>query len=127
MTAQGYFDAEGRQVESAALGAVDAARQPLSLVPSTLGVPQSVEGPVAPKDALDLALSSVYRLAPEVVDAGLSVEVAARTSFQNAEKSSSILPRHVIFIPPIPALIVGYKKAAAYPADGCVGERVVMT
>jgi len=40
MTAQGYFDPEGRQVETSALTAIDAAGNALSLSPSTLGVAQ---------------------------------------------------------------------------------------
>ena len=62
MSAQGYFDADGRQVDSDAIGAVDANGAPLALVPSTLGVEQALAGPVDAREVLDLSLTAVYRL-----------------------------------------------------------------
>ena len=82
MTAQGYFDPEGRQVETSALTAVDEAGNALSLVPSTLGVAQPLEGPVDPKEVLDLAISSVYRLTPEAVAPKLAEELSAGKVFR---------------------------------------------
>ena len=77
MTAQGYFDPDGRQVESASLTAVDEAGNPLDLVASTLGVAQQLTGPVDPKELLDLAVTAVYQLVPEKLAPGLSAEIAA--------------------------------------------------
>ncbi len=82
MTAQGYFDQEGRQVENSSLGAVDASGAPLPLLPSTLGVPQTLEGPVDPRDLLDLALTGVYRLLPEEVDSALASALAGGRVFR---------------------------------------------
>lgn len=82
MTAQGYFDTDGRQVEASALTAIDAAGNALSLSPSTLGVAQALEGPVDPREVLDLAISSVYRLVPEGIALGLAEELSAGHVFR---------------------------------------------
>jgi hypothetical protein len=82
MTAQGYFDAHGQQLELAALGAVDADGQALEPVPSTLGVEQALEGPVDARELLDLALTGVYRLRPEEVSPALSERLAAGAIFR---------------------------------------------
>lgn len=62
MTAQGYFDAAGNQVESDAISAVDAEGRAVTLIGSTLGVDQELEGPVDARELLDLSLTAVYRL-----------------------------------------------------------------
>lgn len=72
MTAQGWFDSDGRQVESRDIGACDADGNPLELVPSTLGEEQQLEGPVPSTEVLDLALTAVYRLEPETLDDALA-------------------------------------------------------
>ncbi len=77
MTAQGWFTPDGRQVESREIGARDADGQPLEPQPSTLGEVQELEGPVAATEVLDLALSAVYRLAPENLDPSLASELQA--------------------------------------------------
>jgi hypothetical protein len=82
MTAQGYFDPHGQQLELAVLGAIDAAGQALEPVPSTLGVEQQLEGPVVPRDLLDLALTSVYRLRPEEVSPALLARLEAGDVFR---------------------------------------------
>lgn len=82
MTAQGYFAPDGRQVETSALMAIDAAGNALSLSPSTLGVAQELEGPVDPREVLDLAISSVYRLVPEGIALGLAEQLSAGQVFR---------------------------------------------
>ena len=72
MSAQGWFDADGRQIEQKAIAAIDEQGNPLELVPSTLGVEQPLEGPVDPRDALDLAITAVYRAEAEDLDAALA-------------------------------------------------------
>lgn len=72
MTAQGWFDPDGRQVESRDIGACDADGNPLELVPSTLGEEQRLEGPVPSTEVLDLALTAVYRLEPETLNDSLA-------------------------------------------------------
>lgn len=72
MTAQGWFDTDGRQVEQKAIGAEDADGKSLALVPSTLGVEQPLEGPVDARELLDLSLTAVYRITPEEFDEALA-------------------------------------------------------
>jgi len=72
MTAQGWFAPDGRQVDSSKIGACDSDGNPLELVPSTLGEPQQLEGPVLATEVLDLAVASIYRLEAESVDAQLA-------------------------------------------------------
>ena len=79
MIAQGWFDTDGRQVESRDIGAISADGTPLAPVPSTLGEPQGLVGPMAPADLLDLAISSIYQLEPESLADGL------QTSLQSGE------------------------------------------
>lgn len=76
MTAQGWFDTDGRQIEQTAIGAEDADGNPLDLVPSTLGVEQPLEGPVDAREVLDLSLTAVYRVAPEQLDDALAASLA---------------------------------------------------
>jgi hypothetical protein len=65
MSGQGYFNTAGQFVPRGQLVGID----PLGLIvetqPSTLGLPQALEGPVEPSRVLDLELLSVYLLAPE--------------------------------------------------------------
>lgn len=72
MTAQGWFDPDGRQVESREIGARDGDGHPLEPVPSTLGEEHQLEGPVPATEVLDLSLTAVYRLEPESLDDGLA-------------------------------------------------------
>lgn len=76
MTAQGWFDTDGRQVEQKAIGAEDSDGKPLELVPSTLGVEQSLEGPVDAREVLDLSLTAVFRITPEALDESLAKSLA---------------------------------------------------
>lgn len=77
MTAQGWFDAQGRQVEASAIGARSSDGTPLDLVPSTLGEEQILEGPVPATEVLDLAVSSVYRLEAESITDSLAASLGA--------------------------------------------------
>ncbi len=72
MTAQGWYDITGRQVESNEIGAQDSNSNELKLVPSTLGVEQMLEGPVEDNEILDLHLESVYLLEAENLNDELS-------------------------------------------------------
>lgn len=75
MTAQGWFDPAGRQVESREIGARDGEGNPLEPVPSTLGEQQQLEGPVPATEVLDLSLTAIYRLEPESLDEGLAASL----------------------------------------------------
>ncbi|MBM3803620.1 MAG: hypothetical protein FJW26_15065 [Acidimicrobiia bacterium] len=76
MTAQGWFDTDGRQVDQKDIAAEDENGKPLELIPSTLGVEQRLEGPIAATEVLDLSLTAVYRIAPEQLDESLSKSLA---------------------------------------------------
>ena len=77
MTAQGWFDPDGRQVETKEIGAQDSDGVPLAPVPSTLGEPVDLQGPLPATDLLDLAITSVYCLEPESIDEGLAASLQA--------------------------------------------------
>jgi hypothetical protein len=77
MTAQGWFDTDGRQVETKDIGAQNSDGAPLPMIPSTLGEPMVIEGPLPATELLDLAVSSIYCLEPEVVDDGLTASLQA--------------------------------------------------
>lgn len=68
MTAQGYFDEAGAWIPNSQLVGLDAEGKQLKHVPSTLGEPQPLEGPVDAGEILDLAVRSVYVLSPEGLD-----------------------------------------------------------
>jgi hypothetical protein len=53
-------------------------------VPSTLGVAQPLEGPIPPEDVLDLAVRTVYVLAPEQIDPALAAQLQAGAAFRFA-------------------------------------------
>ncbi len=76
MVAQGYFDPNGSWVPNNQLVGLDADGEPVERIPSTLGVPQLLEGPIPPEEALDLQVSSVYVLEPEEIDPDLAEKLA---------------------------------------------------
>ncbi len=65
MSGQGYFNAAGQFVPRGKLVGLDLQGVVVESQPSTLGVPQALEGPVDPSRVLDLELLSVYLMAPE--------------------------------------------------------------
>ena len=65
MSGQGYFNAAGQYVPRGKLVGLDPQGLIVESQPSTLGLPQALEGPVDPSRVLDLELLSVYLLAPE--------------------------------------------------------------
>lgn len=77
MTAQGWFDDCGRQVEASELQAQRADGVVLEPVPSTLGESQPLEGPVSPLEVLDLAITSVYQLSADSIAAELAASLAS--------------------------------------------------
>ena len=71
MSGQGYFDDAGRYVPRGQLVGVDAKGAVVDSQPSTLGLPQALQGPIDPAQVLDLELLSVYLLEPEQVGGAL--------------------------------------------------------
>lgn len=73
MSGQGYFNAAGQFVPRAKLVGIDTQGKVVESQPSTLGIPQALEGPVDPSKVLDLELLSVYLLTPEL-EGGLLID-----------------------------------------------------
>ena len=71
MTAQGYFTTDGCWVARNEMVGLDTEGNVVEMKPSTLGVPQAVEGPVDPIEVLDLEIESVVWLEPEHASGGL--------------------------------------------------------
>jgi hypothetical protein len=65
MTSQGYFAPGGRWVARNEMVGLDIDEQVVEIKPSTLGVAQSVEGPVDPVAVLRLDVESVFSLETE--------------------------------------------------------------
>ncbi|MCA9692272.1 MAG: hypothetical protein KC636_21920 [Myxococcales bacterium] len=82
MTAQGYFDAGGRWIPNGDLVGLDKDGNTVPLAPSTLGVTQKLEGPVAPEEVLDLNMRAVYVLEAEDLDHNLDVELRGGKVFK---------------------------------------------
>jgi hypothetical protein len=74
MTAQGYFDEQGRPIARNELVGLDADGQPLPLKPSTLGVSQPATV-VDPSEVLRCRIESVYMLDPLAVDDALATRL----------------------------------------------------
>ena len=77
MTAQGYFDEAGTWIPNGKLVGLDADGNPVKQVPSTLGDPQKLVGPVKADELLDLSVRAVYVLAAEQLDPKLEAELKA--------------------------------------------------
>jgi hypothetical protein len=81
MTAQGYFDEEGRWLQRGQLVGLDADGNPLELKPSTLGVAK--EALVAdPSELLRHTIDAVYVLDPTAVDGALATRLEAGDVFR---------------------------------------------
>ena len=75
MTSQGWFLEEGKQIESNEIGAIDENNNELSLIPSTLGINQDLEGPMNPKDLLDLSVTASYWIIPDEISDDLKISL----------------------------------------------------
>lgn len=81
MTAQGYFDEEGRWLQKSQLVGIGSDGQPLDIQPSTLGVAQALE-PTAPTSILEHTIEAVYALDPLTVDGVLMTRLDAGEVFK---------------------------------------------
>lgn len=84
MTGQGYFLPDGSFCKQADLEGFDPDGRPLEKVPSTIGVPQPLEGPVDPRDVLDLRVETIYALDPDTVAEALTSRLEAGDIFRFA-------------------------------------------
>lgn len=82
MTGQGYFLPDGTFMKQAELEGYDTDGKPLDKAPSTLGVPQDLEGPVTPQDVLNLRVQSIYALAPETIDESLKEQLQSGSVYR---------------------------------------------
>ena len=64
MTAQGYFNFAGAPISRQDMVGIDLHGNKVDQVPSTLGSPQILEGPVDPSDVLSLDVESFFYLEP---------------------------------------------------------------
>ncbi len=71
MTSQGWFIEGGKQIESNEIGAIDENNNELELIPSTLGIPQNIDGPINPKDLLDISVTNSYSIIPDEISEDL--------------------------------------------------------
>lgn len=76
-----YVDENFATIERSELKTVDSAGLELPLQPSTLGVTQNLQGPVAPQQLLDYIIHTVYQLTPEQLGAQLAAELDAGKIF----------------------------------------------
>lgn len=83
MTAQGYFDATGRWVQSSELVGLDSQGNPVEKHPSTLGAAQTLTE-VEPDALLNAAVTTVYMLDADEVDDALQARLDAGSVFQFA-------------------------------------------
>jgi len=67
-----YVDEGFATIERSTLRAVDDQGADVPLVPSTLGIEQELEGPIAPQRLLDHAIHTVYQLQSETLGAQLA-------------------------------------------------------
>lgn len=84
MTAQGWFTDDDQNVEASEIVEVGVDGSPLPLTPSTLGVAQSLIGPVDPRDILDITVESVLALSPLSLPESLKAELDAGRAFRFA-------------------------------------------
>ena len=64
MTAQGYFNIDGYPVSRKDMVGIDQKGNQVEQIPSTLGTPQQLEGPVDESEILDLNVEAFYHLNP---------------------------------------------------------------
>lgn len=112
MTAQGWFTEDGEHVESAEVSAIGPDGAPLPLHPSTIGVQQSLMGPVDPREVLDLTTDAVFALSAEVVPVKLKAALIGGDVF-----------RFTYCYRPDPAPQVGYLMANAEGIFAIVGRQ----
>ena len=91
MTGQGYFDEQDKFVPRSSLVGVAADGSIVESKPSTLGIPQTLRGPVEASTVLDMELLSVYRLNPEQTEGALLDRLKAGDIFEcNFNYTSSL-------------------------------------
>lgn len=84
MTGQGYFLPDGSFLKQTELEGYGSDGEALAKAPSTLGVPQELEGPIAPQEVLDLRIETIYALDPDSLDEALKSDLEGGNMFRFA-------------------------------------------
>jgi hypothetical protein len=82
MTGQGYFLPDGTFLKQSELEGFDRSGNAVEKVPSTLGVPQPLDGPINPTEVLDLRVETIYALDPDSVSDVLTSRLQAGDLFR---------------------------------------------
>ena len=82
MTGQGYFTDAGSWVARSQMVGIDVDGKTVEPKPSTLGLPQDLEGPVDAAQVIDLVIQSVYYLEPQADASGLVERLKAGEVFR---------------------------------------------
>ena len=98
MTAQGYFNSEGSPISRQEMVGLDAQGNLVEQIPSTLGLPQKLEGPVSASDVLDLDVESFFYLEPLEVEKDLLTELKSGTVYKFSFNYSSGLEMETAYL-----------------------------
>lgn len=124
-TGQGYFTETGAWVERRQMVPINDQGQVTELHPSTLGVPQKVEGPVEALDILKLDVQSIYSLTILDDELGLKPRLDAGEIFRCPFNYSSGVEVETAFLV---ANLSGYFAIVGHPveAEWCAQDQALM-
>jgi hypothetical protein len=124
-TGQGYFTDTGAWVERRQMVPINDQGQVTELHPSTLGVPQKVEGPVEALDILKLDVQSIYSLTMLDDELGLKPRLDAGEIFRCPFNYSSGVEVETAFLVANPS---GYFAIVGHPveAEWCAQDQALM-
>lgn len=124
-TGQGYFTETGAWVERRQMVPINDQGQVTELHPSTLGVPQKVEGPVEALDILKLDVQSIYSLTMLDDELGLKPRLDAGEIFRCPFNYSSGVEVETAFVVANPS---GYFAIVGHPveAEWCAQDQALM-
>ena len=124
-TGQGYFTETGAWVERRQMVPINDQGQVTELHPSTLGVPQKVEGPVEALDILKLDVQSIYSLTMLDDELGLKSRLDGGEIFRCPFNYSSGVEVETAFLVANPS---GYFAIVGHPveADWCAQDQALM-
>jgi len=124
-TGQGYFTETGAWVERRQMVPINDQGQVTELHPSTLGVPQKVEGPVEALDILRLDVQSIYSLTMLDDELGLKPRLDAGEIFRCPFNYSSGVEVETAFLVANPS---GYFAIVGHPveAEWCAQDQALM-
>jgi len=124
-TGQGYFTETGAWVERRQMVPINDQGQVTELHPSTLGVPQKVEGPVEALDILKLDVQSIYSITMLDDELGLKPRLDAGEIFRCPFNYSSGVEVETAFLVANPS---GYFAIVGHPveAEWCAQDQALM-